>query len=274
MSKSQSELISPFPDTDSKTVLLGIPWDWESAMQGTRYFPLCFREAGLSLGQSFLHDRRICIRDLGDLRLAAKNTKLSYKLITESATSLFKDENKVVFVGGDHSITIPLTAAIKQKVTVIIFDAHADALQNDSGPLSECVLTQLSKNKNVERIVVIGCRSGFKDFRSEKLMFEDLNVSYDGRLSSDLQLILKHSNRTYVSFDFDVIDPTFISEVSYPQPLGLDPRTAIKLLNLIIDSKTIAMDFVEFNPDIRKKMSNSIHNAVEIILSAMERLGG
>jgi agmatinase len=273
MGKNRSQTTSPFPDIKAPTVLIGVPWDWESALQGTRYFPLCFREAGLVLGQSFLHDRKIQVQDMGDIRLAAKDTELSSSLIIKSAAELLGDGKKIVSIGGDHSITIPLVAALNEKVTVIIFDAHADALQNDSGPLSERVLTELSKNSNVNDIVVIGCRSGSKDFRNNKVMFEDLNHTYNGRISSKLGKILKQNNRIYVSFDFDVIDPAFISEVSYPQPLGLDPKTAIKILKHIINGKTMALDFVEFNPDIKSRVSNSMHNAIEIVLSAIEALG-
>lgn len=265
--------VSPFQIKKEKNLLLGITWDWESARQGARYFPTCFRQAGLALGPSFFHDRRVHIQDIGNICLEPKDTSKSFVTIRNCAATLFEENNKMVFLGGDHSITIPIVEAINKKLVVVIFDAHADALQNKSAPLSEQVLAILCKKHNVEKVVVIGCRSGSKEFKNKKVFFEDIENTYKGVMSKELTKILDRSNGVYVSFDFDVIDPLFISEVSYPQPLGIDPKTAVKLLNLIINKKTVGIDFVEFNPNVNEKVSNSMHNAIEIILSATEKLG-
>ncbi len=264
---------SPFLNSKKKNVLLGVPWDWESAKQGARYFPSCFRQAGFVLGSSFLHDRKLDVQDLGDVSLKPKDTKSSYQIITNCAANLFDAKKRVVFLGGDHSITIPIVNGIKNKLVVIIFDAHSDALQSRSAPLSERVLISVSENKNVEKVVVVGCRSGFKDFKNKKVFFEDLVESYRGNISKKFTKILKNSDKTYVSFDFDVIEPIYIPEVSYPQPLGIEPKTAIALLSKILSEKTIGIDFVEFNPNLNEKVGMSMHNAIEIILSAAEKMG-
>lgn len=263
---------SPFKNTNASTFLVGLPWDWESARQGTRYFPHCFRQAGLVLGPSVFHDRKIIINDIGNLSLHAKNTAESHKVIRDCAAELFISKNKTVFLGGDHSVTIPILEGINSKACVIVFDAHADALEDDNAPLSERVLQMLIKNKNVEKIVVIGCRSGAKDFKNKKVFFEDLEITYTGKISNELRQIIGKYDKLYISFDFDVIEPAFISEVSYPQPLGIEPRIAIALLDSLIDKRVIGMDFVEFNPNLNENVSRSMHNAIEIILSALEKL--
>ena len=60
--------------------------------------------------------------------------------------------------------------------------------------------------------------------------------------------------------------------MSYPQPLGIDPKAAISLLKILVDKRTVGIDFVEFNPNINENVSRSMHNAIEIILSAVEKL--
>ena len=60
----------------------------------------------------------------------------------------------------------------------------------------------------------------------------------------------KESEYIFISFDVDVIDPAFVTGTGTPEPGGLLPREAFKIMRrLCAESNVIGVDIVELAPE-------------------------
>ena len=76
------------------------------------------------------------------------------------------------------------------------------------------------------------------------------------------------TQNVYVSFDFDVFDPSVIPATGAPEPGGLSWGGVTNLLSRICSSKTIVgMDFVELSPNLGPEYSS--HVAAKLIYKSI-----
>tara|TARA_Y100000389_G_scaffold9981_1_gene9330 strand:- start:1769 stop:2590 length:822 start_codon:yes stop_codon:yes gene_type:complete len=179
---------------------------------------------------------------------------------------------KPLFIGGDHSISMATIKAIyKKDMKIIWIDAHADIntieaseTKNYHGmPLS--FLTGLEKN-------IINCNNEYHQKEDEFIVpFE--NIAYIGLRSVDPfeeSIILKHnikvidykSNIDYIqnelkefigdscihiSLDVDVLDPEFMQCTGTLEKDGMSLVMLCSILNYLKNHETKSMDIVEFN---------------------------
>ncbi len=109
--------------------------------------------------------------------------------IYEKALKLFDAKERVVFLGGDHSITVPLFKAFSEKYQnagLIVFDSHADATTHTNIPTHEDLLSSLigSGCLNPENVILVGLRTVWKDeedFLNEHKIkrYAMKNISYE-----------------------------------------------------------------------------------------------
>ncbi len=147
-----------------------------------------------------------------------------------------------IFVGGDHSISIPILSELPSEVSILHLDAHLDMRSSYMGdPESHaCALYEASKN---HRVVHYGIRSGCE---------EDLeNVRRFGNvIAEDLDEILANlGERVYVTFDVDVYDPSVIPATGTPEPGGISWKDSLDLLSRVFaEKRVVGMDIVELSP--------------------------
>lgn len=73
-------------------------------------------------------------------------------------------------------------------------------------------------------------------------------VCFDS-LEKRIQDFLSKSDFVYLTIDLDVFSSAFAPGVSAPSPVGIDPNTAVQILQTIKNSKKlISVDFAELNP--------------------------
>ncbi len=199
--------------------------------------------------------------DLEEIHLDNSNLELSNKLIYENSLEIFETKPRVIFLGGDHSISYSTVKAFldfckreRKKPCLIVFDSHADCMTPMKEPTHEEWLRKLIEDGfPKEDVLIVGLRNVWKDeikfLKENKIKTLSMNS-----LTEDLQdmcdTIMEFSNgkELYVSIDIDFIDPVFAPATGYPESGGLSSRQFLYLIQRIKKIKTLrAVDIVEIN---------------------------
>ncbi|MBR9701443.1 arginase family protein [Candidatus Pacearchaeota archaeon] len=201
--------------------------------------------------------------DLEEIHVDNSNLEEANKLIYKNAFEAFEEKPRVVFLGGDHSISYSLTRAFFDSVQnkgkepcLIVFDAHPDCMKPMKEPTHEEWLSKLIEDgfppKNV---LIVGLRNSWKEelnFIKEKgirtISLNRFENNYQDTCDTIMEFAL--GKELYVSIDIDVVDPAFAPATGYPVSGGLSSRQLIYLIQRINKIKTLkAVDIVEINPD-------------------------
>ncbi len=212
--------------------------------------------------------------DFETIKVDNSNVESSENIIYSRVKEIFEKENKVVFVGGDHSITYPIFKAfseVNKNTFLIIFDAHADCMPPMEEPTHEEFLRAIIEKKLVDpkNIILVGARK-VEDVEKKFLIEKDIKVFeeiYDIEAVADYITERANEKEVYVSVDIDVLDPAFAPAVNYPEPNGLSSRELFYLLKRIFYIKGLrALDVVEVVPEKDEKYDyRTIKVAAKII---------
>ena len=116
-------------------LVAGIPFDTGATFRvGARFGPSGIRDNSLLLrpynpAQDIEVFKYCSGIDYGDIPIVPGYLPESHKLIEKETASLFQPNIVPIFMGGDHSISLPILRSIKKKhgpVGLIHFDAHSD----------------------------------------------------------------------------------------------------------------------------------------------------
>ncbi len=232
-----------------KTIVQGIQLDEKSSYQkGPALAPPLIREA-LYSGASNLYsengtDIKNTIDDKGDFII--KN----YFDIETITREHLESGNKILTLGGDHSITFPIIKAHHKKypvIDILHIDAHSDLYDSYEGDKYShaCPFARIMENNFAERLVQIGIRT-LNTHQAEQA--KKYNVEIHEMKTLDLKHLPKFKNPLYISLDMDAFDPAFAPGVSHHEPGGLSSRQVIDIIQAI-DSEVIGADIVEYNPN-------------------------
>jgi len=232
--------------------LLGIPYDLQSSYRrGAAHAPEMIRRAWFSPSSNLysedgtLVDREL-VNDLGDMDF--QDEKNAFARIEEEAGDIVRDGSRVVFLGGDHSITYPIIKAFskRRKLNILQVDAHPDLYDVFEGNrLSHaCPFARIMEENLAKRLVQVGVRTMTAHHREQAERFE---VEVHDMISWRDDIELKIPGPLYVSLDVDSIDPAFAPGVSHREPGGLSTRQVIRLIQSI-KSEIVGADIVEYNP--------------------------
>ena len=240
----------------SKVVILPIPYDstttWRS---GSRDGPLAIIDASEHL-ELYDHelDREshlVGIHTLPELQPSMKGPEETVMRVHEVASDLIRRDKFVVMLGGEHSLTVGMVKAFRQRfdsLSVLQLDAHADLRDSyeDSKYSHACVMRRVLEYCP---IVQVGIRSLCEEehrFLTQNQMqpffAEGLPLDIDGIVSA-------LSTDVYVTIDLDVLDPSIMSAVGTPQPGGISWHEILKLLRRVAETRRIVgCDLVELCP--------------------------
>jgi len=194
-----------------------------------------------------------------DLKLQRLSQEEANELIKKKSKEIFQSGEKPFFMGGDHSITLPILESQEKPFDVFWFDAHPDAYDFYKHRLSHAtVLRRVSELTNCKKIYLIGsrvCEPEEKEFleRSGKVK----QISLD-------EIKKVRSNRYYISVDIDVLDPKDAPAVDHPEKNGLSVEQLVKVLEKLKSGNLIGVDLVEFVPD-NDSSGITERNAIRII---------
>lgn len=201
--------------------------------------------------------------ELEEIHLDNYNLELSNDLIYKNSYNLLETQDKVIFLGGDHSISYSTTKAFldfmkkeKKEPCLIVFDAHADCMKPIKEPTHEewlrAVIEAGFPSKNV---LLVGARNLDEEelnfIKKEKIRVVSMNqLNEDIQDTCDLIMEFSQGKELYLSVDIDVVDPAFASGTGYLEPGGLSSRQIIFLVQRLNKLRNLkAIDIVEINPE-------------------------
>lgn len=254
---------------ESNIVLTGIPYDEGcSCGEGASLAPQKIRELSaflppLSMDGDLL--TKIKLFDTGDL----VKTNNYFKNLKQEAYLRFLLNKFPIFIGGDHSVSIPLEAAFydwckeNNKIPAIIhLDAHPDICHFYDGSLYSHACTNkrsIDYGYNPEDIVLIGIR-GFEEQEVEYfnehpgLKVYTANKCYElgmERIVRELKEKFDDRYAIYLSYDIDINDPSYAPGTGTPEAFGPTSRMVLELVLGIIENLNVkAFDIVEVSPKL------------------------
>ncbi len=246
---SRNVLISEKKSMNDKDVMvLGIPFDsTETTLPGQRMAPSIIRMNALSIELS----EKVSIYDAGDVIVVHG----SFKKTAERIKSVLEDINprKAVFLGGEHTITLPILEYYKEYIDGLIwFDAHPD-YYDEYNENKFCHATVLKRIREIfdGDIFLIGVRCEKECLDDEVSIINIKNIK-------EVENALKNK-RVYISIDLDVLDPSIMPSVSDPVPSGLSYEELIKNLKNVFEKSNVRFcDIVELNPMINMPFGDKI----------------
>jgi len=238
------------PDTP---VLLGIPFDANSSwLRGAAGAPPIIRVSFRSdssnswteTGVDLSAEGAYC--DAGDLKFTFQEP---FAAIEKKVGELLDKGLRVVSLGGDHSIALPILCAYGKRMpglTVIQFDAHPDLYDELEGNrLSHaCPFARVMEDGWAKRLIQVGIRTlnGHQREQVKKFGVEVLEMRHLPALDR-----MKVDGPVYISFDMDALDPAFAPGISHREPGGMSVREALTHIQAIT-GKIVGADIVEYNP--------------------------
>jgi len=177
-------------------------------------------------------------------------------------------EKGIFGIGGDHSVSYPLTKAYLQakkkqgkRAAIIHFDAHTDLLVERLG-IDLCfgswcthILDDLHEPNH---LIQIGIRSSGKPkehwestFGVKQHWAHEIRENGVAPVIEDILQQLKEQSidELYVSFDIDALDDEFASATGTPEPDGLTPTEAMEIIQSLAAQYPITgADMMEIAP--------------------------
>ena len=233
--------------------ILGLPYDADSSFaKGAVHGPPVIRNAFRSPSSNTCSENETEIDghpqivDEGDLELGSGQNARDQ--IESAVRNLVMNGNKVLSLGGDHSITYPILrgyASRHGKLNVLQLDAHPDLYDElDGNRYSHaCPFARSFEDGLIENLWQVGIRTMNAHQREQAEKF-GVDVVSANRLNDAPLRIL---GPVYISLDLDVLDPAFAPGVSHYEPGGLSVRDLLSVIQSL-DVPVIGADIVELNP--------------------------
>ena len=250
-------------------LVAGIPFDTGATFRvGARFGPSGIRENSLLLrpynpAQDIEVFKYCSGIDYGDIPIIPGYLPESHKLIEQETASLFKPNIVPIFMGGDHSISLPILRSIKKKhgpVGLIHFDAHSDLWHGyyDNKDTHGTPFRRAIEENLIDPS--ISCQIGLRGPLYDK---NDFSMSKDAGLLSitgpelhsmgiqkAVSLVRNRigNKKAYLTFDIDFIDPAFAPGTGTPEAGGFTGYDAISFVRALKEINFIGFDMVEVMP--------------------------
>jgi len=253
--------------------IVGVPHDSGTTYRpGTRFGPQGIRrisalytpynyEMGVDLRE------QITLCDVGDIFTIPANNEKSFDQISKGIAHVFAGGAFPIILGGDHSIGFPTLRGVcrhlgDKKVGIIHFDRHVDTQEIDLDErMHTCPWFHATNMANApaHNLVQLGIggwqvpREGVKVCRERGTNVLTVTDICEMGLEAAAQFAIERATDgtdcVYISFDIDCIDAGFVPGTGWPEPGGLLPREALKLLELIVRNVPVCgLELVEVSP--------------------------
>lgn len=233
----------------SKINLLGIQYDEKSSyLKGAKFAPPIIKEKIWSTSSNTFSENHYnindYINDVGNITIS------NYFDIEELIENNLVDKNRLLTLGGDHSITYPIIKAYHKyynSFDILHIDAHPDLYESLNGDKYShaCPFTRIMEDKLINNLIQVGIRT-WTDHQKEQA--NKFNIPICEMKNFNDKDISKIENDVYISLDMDAFDPAFAPGVSHHEPGGFTSREVIRLIQSI-KSRIIGADIVEYNPE-------------------------
>jgi len=250
--------------------VLGAPFDGGVSFRpGARFGPSAIRQASRNLRPAFHPElnvspfRVLQAVDAGDVPCNPFNIDEALQQIDDAASELISERQKLVTLGGDHTIALGTLRAIARKhgpVALIHFDAHLDTWDSYFGAdRTHGTVFRRAFEEGLllpESSIHIGIRGPLYDARDliadAGFGFSVIRATDFDRLGTD-EVLGRTRQRVgdspvYLSVDIDVLDPAFAPGTGTPEMGGFTSRELLALLRGLPAEQLVAADVVEVSP--------------------------
>ena len=251
--------------------VMGVPFDGGTTYRaGTRFGPQGIRRIS-ALYSPYNYETGVDLReqmtlcDGGDVFTIPANIEKTFDQISNAVAHVAASGSFPLILGGDHSIGFPTVRGIasvtSKRIGIIHIDRHADIQEKD---LDERMHTtpyfHATEIPNVrpENLVQIGIggwqvpRAAVPIMLQRRTNVFSISDVEDLGVAKVVEMALERAwdgcDAVYLSFDIDSIEPGFVPGTGWPEPGGLMPREALKMVGLIAAEGLCGMEVVEVSP--------------------------
>lgn len=244
----------------ARVVALPVPYDSTVTYKaGTREGPNAIIDASRNI-ELYSYEMSADPSKMGVYTLPALAPDLSSpeNMITSirKEIGIMLDDKKIpLMLGGEHTITLGALQALrerKQELSIIHFDAHSDTREELFGA-RYMHATVMSRAKELyQDIFQIGIRSVDAEYakrmnRDKTLMIDDVQKLGAEEVAG--RIIDSTGERVYLTFDFDVLDPSEMPSVGTPEPNGMRFHDIVQIMKVVgREKELLGLDFVELCP--------------------------
>ncbi|RSD08570.1 agmatinase [Amycolatopsis eburnea] len=249
--------------------VVGVPFDsGVSYRPGARFGPAAVREASRllrpyhpELDISPFEEKQVV--DAGDIAVNPFNIGEAIETLQQEAEALQADGTRLVTVGGDHTIALPLLRAAAKKhgpVALLHFDAHLDTWDTYFGepythgtPFRRASEEGILDTSALSHVGTRGPLYGKRDLEEDRRLGFGIVTSGDvlrrGVTETVDALRQRIGDRPlYVSVDIDVLDPAHAPGTGTPEAGGMTSRELLEILRGLRDLNLVGADVVELAP--------------------------
>ncbi|TYB67309.1 agmatinase [Nonomuraea sp. PA05] len=246
--------------------VVGVPFDTGvSYRPGARFGPAAVREASRLLrpyhpGLDVSPFERVQVADAGDIAVNPFDIGAAIETIEGAADDL---DAKLVTIGGDHTIALPLLRSAARKhgpVALVHFDAHLDTWDTYFGaeythgtPFRRAVEEGILDTEALSHVGIRGSLYGKKDLEEDRRLGFGIVTAADvlrRGLDEVIDLLRQRvgDRPLYLSIDIDVLDPAHAPGTGTPEAGGLTSRELLEILRGLAGLNLIGADVVEVAP--------------------------
>ncbi|WP_423722570.1 agmatinase [Arthrobacter caoxuetaonis] len=250
--------------------VVGVPFDTGvSYRPGARFGGNHIREASRLLrpynpAQDTSPFENLQVADAGDLAVNPFNINEAIETIQAGALDLTEGGTKLLTLGGDHTIALPLLRAAAERagepVAMLHFDAHLDTWDTYFGaeythgtPFRRAVEEGILDTEAISHVGTRGPLYGKKDLEDDKRFGFGIVTSSDVFRQGVDEVVAKLRDRIgnrplYISVDIDVLDPAHAPGTGTPEAGGMTSRELLEILRGMRGMNLIGADVVEVAP--------------------------
>ncbi|MET9066019.1 agmatinase [Streptosporangium sandarakinum] len=249
--------------------VVGVPFDsGVSYRPGARFGPSAVREASRLLrpyhpGLDVSPFAAVQVADAGDIACNPFNIGEAVETIEDAATRLQEDGARLVTIGGDHTIALPLLRSLAKRhgpVAMLHFDAHLDTWDTYFGaeythgtPFRRAVEEGILDTEAVGHVGTRGPLYGKQDLDDDRRLGFGIMTSADVMRRGVDEIVDALRQRIgdrplYLSIDIDVLDPAHAPGTGTPEAGGLTSRELLEILRGLAGCNLVGADVVEVAP--------------------------
>jgi agmatinase len=259
--------IDQVPHAD--VAVVGVPFDsGVSYRPGARFGPAAVREASRllrpyhpELDVSPFAEMQVV--DAGDIAVNPFNIGEAIETLQQEAEALTANGTRLVTVGGDHTIALPLLRAAAKRhgpVALLHFDAHLDTWDTYFGepythgtPFRRASEEGILDTSALSHVGTRGPLYGKRDLEEDRRLGFGIVTSGDVMRRGVTETVDALRQRIgdrplYVSVDIDVLDPAHAPGTGTPEAGGMTSRELLEILRGLRDLNLIGADVVELAP--------------------------
>ena len=249
--------------------VVGVPFD-----AGTSYRPGArFGPAAIRAGSKLLRPHHPALHvqpfadqqvvDAGDITASPYSIEDAIGQIERGADELLEVAPRIVSLGGDHTIALPLLRAINRKhgpIALVHFDAHLDtwdtymsAPYTHGTPFRRAAEEGLFVEDHSMHVGIRGSLYGADDLTEDAALgfavvgtWEIEVLGITGIVAHIRERVGEHP--LYLSIDIDVLDPAYAPGTGTPEIGGFSSRELAGILRGLAGLEVVGADIVEVSP--------------------------